>query len=138
MSLGGKFVVLQVKNTLKKRLEKSICKEFYNQVRLRQLYNEFKCEFFIFHIANEQFNNVGYTKSLMAMGLRSGVFDYCVIAKGKVGFIEFKRDSKHKLSPKQVEFKDYLDSLGIPYLVTWDSDEAIEWLKSFLRHQPAP
>lgn len=131
-------MVLQVK----KRLEKSICKEFYNQVRLRQLYNEFKCEFFIFHIANEQYNSIAYTKSLMTMGLRAGVFDYCIISEGgKVGFIEFKRDSKHKLSPKQVEFKDQLDSLNIPYLVTWDSDEAIEWVKSFLeveRHQPAP
>ena len=123
---------LQVKKSFKKRLEKSICKEFYNQVRLRQLYNEFKKDFFIFHIANEQFNNAGYTKNLMAMGLRPGVFDYCVISEGRVGFIEFKRDSKHKLSPKQVEFKEILEGLGIPHLVTWEVDQAIDWLKEWL------
>jgi hypothetical protein len=109
--------------------EKDICKAFYKQYKELKAYNQFKNNAFVFHIANEQNCNRSYTIMLKGMGLTAGVADYCVITNdGRVAFIEFKRDAKCKLSPKQLEFKAECEQRDIVYKVVWNVDEAIKFL----------
>lgn len=120
-----------IKETPLKLKEKDLCKLFYHRVRVLQDLKQFPFEFFIFHIANEQYTSRGYTMELIRMGLRSGVADYCIlIPGGRVAFLEFKRDSKCKLSEKQESFQKQCLWLEIPYGVSWDVDKAIEWIYS--------
>lgn len=110
--------------------EKDICKSFYHKVRILQEYNQFAFDFYIFHIANEQNTSKAYTLNLVKMGLRAGVADYCLLLpKGRVAFIEFKRNCKCKLTDKQKEFLEICNKLEIPHLVAWDADQAIDWIK---------
>lgn len=111
--------------------EKTLCKLFYRRVLFLQAYNQLCNDILVIHIANEQFNNRYYTLELMRMGLIPGVADYLILYPGgKAAFIEFKRDGKSKQSDNQKKFEAKVTSIGFPYLLTWDVDEAIEWIKS--------
>jgi hypothetical protein len=120
-----------IKITPLKYKEKDLCKQFYHKVCFLQHYNQFNSEFFIFHIANENISSDAYRIQLGLMGVKAGVADYCILIKGgRVAFLEFKRDSKCKPTPKQKEFSETCLKLEIPYTIKWDVDEAIDWLRS--------
>lgn len=111
--------------------EKEICKLFYKQYLYMKAYNQFSNNAFVFHIANEQNCSKYYTMELMRMGLTAGVADYCIITnEGRVGFIEFKRNSKCKLTPAQRKFKAECEERDIGYIVAWDVEEAIKFVKN--------
>ena len=117
---------------IKQPTEKQICISFYKQYKQLQALNYFPKKLIVFHIANEQYTSKGYTMSLKAMGLTSGVADYCVLCEyGKVAFIEFKRNAKSKLSPNQEWFKEQCEAMGISYAVKWTSQDALTFLKDF-------
>ena len=117
---------------IKQPTEKQICISFYKEFKQLQAYNHFPKKLLLFHIANEQYTSKGYTMSLKAMGLVSGVADYCVLSEGgQVAFIEFKRNAKSKLSPNQVWFKEKCEAMGITYVVKWTSQDALTFLKDF-------
>jgi len=122
-----------IKPKIKEPTEKQICMAFYKEYQQLQAYNYFPRKLILFHIANEQYTSKGYTMSLKAMGLVSGVADYCVLSEGtnKVAFIEFKRNAKGKLSPNQVWFKEQCEAMGITYAVHWTSQGALTFLKDF-------
>lgn len=110
--------------------EKELCKNFYQRVRLMQEFNQFNDKFFIFHIANEQYNNLAYTLSLVKIGLKKGVADYCILLEGgKVAFIEFKRNNKCKLTDSQKEFKEICEILKIPYFLCFEVETGINIIK---------
>lgn len=124
--------ILQNKVKPFKRKEKDICKEFYHKVRTLQQYNAFGFHFFIYHVANEQNTNKNYTIELKRMGLRAGVADYCLILpEGRTAYIEFKRDetSARRKNEGQLAFKEACEQLKVPYLITWDAEVAIEWIR---------
>lgn len=115
--------------------EKQICNVFFAQYQQLKLFNYFPKKLKVFHIANEQNNNMLYTKSLLRMGMCPGAPDYLVIYQGgKAAFIEFKRDEKEakKKNENQLKFKLECEELGVPYLLTWKPEEAIEWLRSLI------
>ncbi len=77
-----------------------------------------------------------YMRSLVQQGMMSGLYDYtfkyeiehdgrkfCCVAE-----IELKRDGKEKLSPTQVIYKQKLDDIGCPSIMTHDPEVAIEFL----------
>lgn len=116
----------------KQPTERQICIQFYKEFKQLQAYNYFRKKLFLFHIANEQYTNKGYTMALKAMGLVSGVADYCVLGEGsRVAFIEFKRNSKCKLSENQQAFKAECEYLGIPFVVHYTAEDAITFLYYF-------
>ncbi len=128
--------ILQNKVKPSKRKEKAICKEFYHKVRMLQDYNAFGFHFFIYHVANEQNTSQSYTQELKRMGLRAGVADYCLILSGgKTAYIEFKRDeaSSRRKNVNQLAFKEICDQLKVPYLLTWDAEVAIEWIRNLVK-----
>jgi hypothetical protein len=111
--------------------EKDICKLFYKRYQMMKAYNQFPNNAFVFHIANEQNCSKHYTIELMRMGLTAGVADYCVMANNnRSGYLEFKRNEKCKLTPKQLEFKIECEAREIPYTVVWDAQAAIEFVMS--------
>lgn len=116
----------------KQPLEKDICKVFMQRFEVMNAYKQFNKNMFIFHIANEQYNNRLYTISLMKMGLKPGVADYCLLMEGgKVAFLEFKRNKSLKISSNQEIFRDVCLKLDIPYGLFYEVDSAIDWIKSF-------
>lgn len=113
--------------------EKDICKAFVARFEMMSLYNQFNKKVFLYHIPNEQYNNMLYTMSLKKMGLKSGVPDYCIMIEGgKCAYIEFKRNNKSKLSKNQEKFRDICSVLEFPYLVTCNIDDAITWIKNLI------
>lgn len=113
--------------------EKNICKVFYSYISNIQKMNGFKSDFMLFHIPNEQNNNMLYTIELKRMGLVSGVPDYCILLpNGKVSFIEFKRNKSSKLTASQLAFKVRCETLSIPYFVCYTVDEGYNALQSVL------
>lgn len=113
--------------------ETEICKMFYHRVQFLQQYKQFKKPFYIFHIANEQYNPIKYTLHLKQMGLQAGIADYCILKEGgSVFFIEFKRDKKSKLTDKQKEFKTICESLNINYYTCYTVDEGINVIEEEL------
>lgn len=120
-------------STKKPLLEKDLCKRFYQEFQQLKALNYFREEVFIFHIANEQYTDVGYTRNLKSMGLTAGVADYCVMMqKRMVSFIEFKRAPSCKQSPAQVEFQKVCERLDIPYLLTSEPIKALKWIKRLI------
>ncbi len=129
--------ILQNKVKSFKRKEKDICKEFYHKVRMLQQYNAFGFHFFIYHVPNEQNTSVGYTVELKRMGLRAGVSDYCVMLPGgRVAYIEFKRNEAEarKKNSNQEAFRKECELLQTPYLLAWDAEVAIEWIRELGGH----
>lgn len=118
-------------------LEKDICKLFYKQFQELKALNYLNRNICIFHVPNEQYTSIGYTRNLKAMGLTAGVADYCVLLpQGRVAFIEFKRHKNFKLSEPQIVFRDNCKVLNIPYLVTCNIEEAIEWVRKLVQENP--
>jgi len=76
-----------------------------------------------------------YRRHLVAMGMVVGASDYLVLHKNGWAAIEFKRDDKAKrngLTERQKAFKEQCEQLEIPYLLTCDPHEAVEFIKSLL------
>lgn len=110
--------------------EKDLCVAFYQQIKILQQTNYFTKPFFVFHIPNEQRGSMLYTIHLKKMGLVSGVADYCVLKNGgEAMFIEFKRNEKCRLSANQKVFMNLCKDLNIKFLITWDVDQAIDFIK---------
>jgi hypothetical protein len=119
--------------------ESDLCKSFIRQVKTRQCYNYYGTPFEILHIANEhkatnnRLKDIMYLKHLVAMGLLPGAADYFILYKpGKIASIEFKRNKASKLTENQKKFKARCVDLGIPYLCTYDIDEALDFMKDLL------
>lgn len=120
---------------LKAPLEKNICKAFVKLFYILHNTGEFKNAMLI-HIPNEQYNNVSYTQQLIALGLMPGAADYLVLGPyGRSFFIEFKREEKSNLSPKQRLFKEKVEMLDFFYLKTCSVEEAIDHIRNFLNEQ---
>lgn len=114
--------------------EKDICKLFVSKFEMLRCYNQFSKKVYLYHVSNEQYNNMLYTMSLKQMGLKAGVADYCLLIEGgKCAYIEFKRNAKSKVSEAQKNFSQICNDLKIPYLLTWDADEAINWIKEIIK-----
>lgn len=114
-------------------LEKNLCKKFYQEFKQLKALNYFKSEVFIFHIANEQYTNIGYTRNLTAMGLTAGVADYCVLMPLRMtAFIEFKRSPRCKQTAAQIDFQQVCERLDIPYLLTSEPVKALKWIKNLI------
>lgn len=111
--------------------EKDLCIAFYNQVQQLQNMNYFKKPFLLFHVANESFTSKAYAKQLQRMGVTPGIADYCILKKGSVMFIEFKRDkqSMKRVSDPQKHFIELCKELEIQCLLTYSIDEAIKFIK---------
>lgn len=115
---------------MKEPTEKQLSKSFYKRVQILQAYNQLSRDILLIHIPNEQIGNKGWTLELMRMGMVSGTPDYLVLIKGgKCAFIEFKRNSKCKLSLHQKKFKSYCDDLDVPHFIAWDIDQAVDILR---------
>lgn len=113
--------------------ERDLCELFYKEIELKRRLNVFNKKMFIFHVANEQKTHITYTMMLKRLGLTPGVADYCVLYEGgNVAFIEFKRNEKCKLTQAQESFKNICFELNIPYLVTFNIQEAINFLNKLL------
>jgi galactokinase/mevalonate kinase-like predicted kinase len=109
--------------------EKDLCIAFYNQVQTLQSLNYFKKPFFIFHIANESFTSKAYAMQLKRMGVTAGIADYCIIKNGSVMFIEFKRNKDAKVQQSQKNFMDLCKKFDIKCLITYNIEEAIQFIK---------
>jgi hypothetical protein len=119
--------------------ESDICKAFIRRVKILKAWNYFKTDFEILHVANEQqsirknLKDIMYLKHLCAMGLYPGASDYMIMYKpGKMASIEFKRNKSSKLSNNQKVFKSRCEDLCIPYLCTYDVDEAVAFMEKLL------
>lgn len=111
--------------------ESQKCKQFVNMVRQLQAYNQFPIDFEMTHVSNESTGNDGWRIHQWQMGLLAGVSDYVIFYEGgRVACIEFKRSAKEKQSDKQKWFQDRCIKLKVPYLLTYEIDEAIEFIKS--------
>ena len=64
------------------------------------------------------------------LGVKAGVPDIVIIDKGKHFYIELKA-GKGKLSPAQIEFRDYCYEWSIPWELCRSLDEVIETLKGW-------
>jgi hypothetical protein len=117
-----------IKETLMK--ESDICKHFYRSVVDLQNYKQFSFDFVILHVANEQMSSMRYTKHLMRMGMMPGAPDYLILYEGGWAAIEFKRTSKGKQTANQKNFEIKCVNLGARYLLTSESQVAIEFLHS--------
>jgi hypothetical protein len=106
------------KNLTPNLTEKATCKAFYGQVMAMKAWN--------------QFTSRGYTLELMRMGMMPGVADYFCATGNRFGFLEFKRNKKCKLTPKQEEFKEMCAKLSIPYEVAYTIEDGVNWLHKLL------
>jgi len=114
--------------------EKDICKLFVAKFEMMNAYKQFNKKMFLYHVSNEQYNNMLYTISLKQMGLKAGVADYCLLIEGGTcAYIEFKRNAKSKVSEHQMKFRQICEDLNIPYFLTCDADEAINWIKDITK-----
>ncbi len=91
------------------------------------------------HIANEhkatgnKYRDMGYLRHLKAMGMIAGAADYDIRYEGgRTASIEFKRDATCKLTENQVRYRSRCVALGIPYLCTYDLDEALAFMRELL------
>jgi len=111
--------------------ESQLCKQFVKIVRLMKGYKQFPKAFVLIHVANESISTDRYRLHQSQMGLLAGVADYLVLYEGgRVAAIEFKRDNKSKQTKSQLDFQQTCTDLYIPYLLTYQIDQAIEFIKS--------
>lgn len=113
--------------------EKVICRLFYTSASMLNEYNQFPHKYIILKIPNERITKdkyPGYINSLKAQGMIKGAPDYVITWNKGCAFIEFKKDKKAKQSESQIAFSEMCKELGIPYLLTYDVDEAIDFLKA--------
>ena len=124
----------QIKRLVKmKPTEDELCKQFCYQIECLLLYKQVQ-PFIMFHVPNEREfkkgKGYGHYNNLLAIGFKPGVSDYILMNGTKTVCIEFKRDKTCKLRPNQVIFKNRCESLGIPYMMTFDVDEALNFVKT--------
>ena len=110
--------------------ESDLCKIFVKGVKERRAWKYYNTDFEIIHIPNERIAvrdkklQYGYLKSQAAMGMFLGAPDYLIITPHICAAIEFKRDNTCKLTAGQKHFKSRWMGLGLPYLCTYNVDEA--------------
>lgn len=129
-----------MENNLK---ESDICKLFIRNVKKLRSYNYFKTDFEILHIPNEhkkttnRVRDISYLKHLVSMGMLAGAPDYLIIYDGaKVAAIEFKRNKAGtRLKGNQLAFKHRANELSIPYLCTYDIEQAVDFLTELLNRE---
>ena len=110
--------------------EKDICKIFYRLASELNYYNQFPHKYIILHIANERTDKSYYIRNLLQMGMRKGAPDYLILWDGGWAAIEFKRNKSLKQTPSQIEFEKECKLLNSKYLLAYDIDEAIHFLKN--------
>jgi hypothetical protein len=82
------------------------------------------------HIPNEGKRSYNIARQLLSMGMLTGCADYLILLYGgRVIAIEFKRDKTCKLTDAQKAFRDQCLRMKIPYLCTYQVDEALEFVK---------
>jgi hypothetical protein len=108
--------------------ETQICKQFVKIVRELQSYKQFSTDFILLHIPNESKRSQFYGSMLKAMGMLAGAPDYLVLYTGGWAAIEFKRDKSSPQQKTQKQFQHRCNELGHRYLLTYNIDEAIEFL----------
>jgi hypothetical protein len=107
------------------------CAAFYQRYLTLRALKYFDNEAFVFHVANERKCTLHYALQLKRVGVVAGIYDYPIIAKGgKIAFLEFKRNAKCKLSPAQHDFRLLCASLGIKTHISWEVEDAIEFIKN--------
>lgn len=90
---------------------------------------------YYFHTPNEGKRSKIMGAILKAIGMKPGVFDYCIFWNGGIRFYEAKApDKKPQLSPKQKEFSQDLDSMNIP----WAYGNTMESVRQFLIDSQVP
>lgn len=119
--------------------ESTLCKAFILSVKRLRMYNYYKTDFEIIHIANEivrcgnPIKDRNYLIHQMNMGMFAGCADYLMLYEGgKIAALEFKRDKSSKLTKNQKHFQSRCLALDIPYVCTYDIDEALYFVKSVL------
>ena len=110
--------------------EQAECIRFADMLRIAAKEGRLKCIWF--HCPNEGSRHVITALILKAMGLLSGVLDYCFLGKEKGVIIEFKRADK----PCPKDFKDsqklfaiWAQSFGIPVYLHNQAEDALESLR---------
>lgn len=119
--------------------ESDLCKQFVLQVKQRKVWNYYKKRFILMHVPNERVAiknkalQMGYLRSQYAQGMLAGAPDYIIMYEGgKVAAIEFKRDKRSKLTIDQEHFKSNCSELELPYLCTYNVDEALSFMDGLL------
>lgn len=114
--------------------EKDICKLFYRLASEMNELNQFSHKFLIMHIPNERIKtstkDTFYSYNQAWMGTKFGCADYLIAWDTGCAFIEFKRNRKCKMTKNQEVFAANCRELGIPYFLTWDVDEVIDFMKT--------
>ena len=89
-------------------------------------------EYLIFAIPNGGGRAITEAKRLKIEGVMSGVFDLQIITnRGMIFFVEMKKIGG-KLSKAQKEFAEYLDHVGIGYIVGYGASDASEKIMKML------
>jgi hypothetical protein len=118
--------------------EKRLCQSLKEYVVLLQSTGNLppKEELRVVHIANEQRStgnkgrDAAYVASLKRIGMLPGMADYIVFYKGgTVRFIEMKASKSSPQSAAQKQFEQDFTGMGFPYLLTWDIDEAVAFIR---------
>lgn len=119
--------------------ESFLCKRFVNHVSILQRMKLFDCPFLMFHVANQQVNGPRYGKHLKELGLIAGIADYILLFPGgHFAAIEFKAGKASKVTNEQRQFEILCQNYQAPYLLTWDIDSAVEFIKKCcLQFKPA-
>lgn len=76
------------------------------------------------HLPLETHTSPIQAKRLQRLGVRRGVPDYLLIIKGRVHFIEMKREKGGRLSPHQIAWIDALNIAGVGAHVCEGASEA--------------
>lgn len=84
---------------------------------------------FVFHPANGEKRDKGTAAKLKRMGVKAGVADLVVVARGgRIAFIEVKRPGG-RVSHDQDEFRLRCTQWGVPYLVATSIDDVQPFLR---------
>lgn len=110
--------------------ESDICKQFVNVFKTLQFYKKFPPDMRVHHIPNECLSGPAYIRHLLAMGMTKGIADYLVEYDGnRHAWIEFKRNSTSKQTIAQKLFEEDCLNRRVPFLLTYDQEEALEFLR---------
>ncbi len=129
LEVNGVLILMRRKISTQPK-ESHLCKQFVKIVRQLQSFNQFRIDFEMTHISNESIGNDGWRIHQWQMGLLAGVSDYVIFYEGgRVACIEFKRTEKEKQSDRQIWFQARCEKMQIPYLLTYDPQEAVEFIR---------
>jgi len=110
------------------KAEAAICIEFANKCRAFSRSGELKALWFT--VPNEARRSIWQRTILRAMGLLPGAPDYVFIGRESSVCLEFKAP-KGVISPAQKDVSKYCNTLGIPYFVVRNVDDALNILENF-------